>query len=109
MVQFTRVSGSLNKTEKAKRMVEEFKYGQMAPATTVSGVMEWQMAMVVLSMLKVTFMKANGLRIRQMAMVSILILMVAATKDNGMQTSNMALVLNNGLMEPSMMASMNKV
>ena len=108
MAPSTRASGSHSQTEKAKRTEEEFKYGQMVPDTMVFGATVWLMAMVVLFMLRVTFMKASGPKTRLMAMVSIRTSTAVATKVSGLLTSNMASASSNGPMEPSTMASMSR-
>ena len=108
MVQSTRVNGLLNKMEKAKRMVEVFKYGLMDPVMTVSGEMVWLMVMVVWSTLRATSMKGSGPKIRLMAMVFILISMAVATKASGLQTNNMVLAWSNGPMAPNMTVNMSK-
>lgn len=92
---------------KIKRMEEVFKFGQMDQDMMDFGEMEWLMALVVSFMLKVMYMKVNGLRIKQMVMVYILISMVADTKVNGSRINSMVLELNNGLMEQNMKVSMN--
>ena len=88
-------------------MEEVFKYGQMVQDMMDFGEMEWLMALVASFMLKVMFMKVNGLKIKQMAMVCILISMVADMKVNGFRINSMVLELNNGLMERNMKVSMN--
>lgn len=47
MAQFIKASGSLNLTEKPKKMVEVFKFGQTDPDMMDSGVMAWPMDMDV--------------------------------------------------------------
>ena len=59
-------------------------------------------------MLKVMFMKASGLKIKPMDSEFILIITEVDMKDNGFRINNMDMVLNNGLMEQSTKASMNK-
>ena len=70
--------------QKATKETEEvFKFGQMVPAMMASGRMAWPVAMEDSFMLKVTFMKELGMRIRPMDLVSILTTTVVDMKDNG--------------------------
>ena len=95
--------------KRAKKTVAVLKSGLMVQGMTAFGEMEWPMVMVDLCMLKVMFMKENGLKIRLMALVFTLITMEADTKDNGFRINNTATVSNNGQMVLNMKANMNKV
>lgn len=75
-----------------KRMVEEFKYGQMVQDMMVFGDKEWQTDMEDLCMPKEMFMRVNGLRIKQMDLVFILISMEADMRVTGSKISSMVLV-----------------
>jgi hypothetical protein len=75
-----------------RRMVEEFKYGQMVQDMMVFGDKEWQTDMEDLFMLKVMYMKVSGQKIKQMDSESILILMEADTRVIGFKINNMVLV-----------------
>ena len=75
-----------------RRMVEEFKYGQMAQDMMVFGDKEWQTDMEDLCMPKEMFMRVNGLRIKQMDLVFILISMEADMRVTGSKISSMVLV-----------------
>jgi hypothetical protein len=75
-----------------KRMVEEFKYGQMVQDMMVFGDKEWQMDMEDLCMPKEMCMRVNGLRIKQMDLVFILISMEADMRVTGSKISSMVLV-----------------
>jgi hypothetical protein len=75
-----------------KRMVEEFKYGQMVQDMMVFGDKEWQTDMEDLSMPKEMCMRVNGLRIKQMDLVFILISMEADMRVTGSKISSMVLV-----------------
>ena len=102
---FIKVNGLLMKI---KKMVVEYKFGQMAQDMMVSGEMEWQMAMVVWSMQKEMFMKVNGQKIKQMVLVYILISTAVGMKVNGFKINNMVMVLSNGQMVPNMKDNTNK-
>ena len=74
---------------KIKKMVVEYKFGQMVQGTMDFGEMEWQMDMEDLSMLKVMCMKVNGLKIKPTDMEFTPILMEVDMKDNGSKINNM--------------------
>ena len=74
-----------------KRMVEEFKYGQMVQDMMVFGDKEWQTDMEDLFMLKEMYMKVSGQKIKQMDSESILILMEADMRVIGFKINNMVL------------------
>jgi hypothetical protein len=93
--QFTKESGSLKRTRKIE---EESRFGLMEADTMASGEMEWLTDREDWFMLKVTFMRENGLMTRPMVMVCTPTSMGQDTKDNGTRTSNMASGLNSGLM-----------
>jgi hypothetical protein len=93
---------------KIRKMVAEFKFGQMDQDTTASGEMEWPTDMVDLSMPKEMCTRENGLRIRPMAMVSIPTSMDQDTRANGSKISNMALELSSGQMVPSTRGNTSK-
>ena len=59
-------------------------------------------------MLKVTFMRENGLKIKQMASVYTLISMEADMKVNGFKINSMGTESNSGLMEQNMKDNTNK-
>lgn len=60
-------------------------------------------------MLRVMFMRENGLKIKQMVMEFTLILMEADMKVNGFKINNMDLVSNSGLTAPSTRVNTSKV
>jgi len=108
MVPFTRVSGSLCQTVRAKKMEEVFRYGLMALDTTASGATAWPTGSVVSCTPRATSTKENGLKIKQMAMVFTLISTAVDTRASGLLINNMDLASSNGQMEPNMTASTNK-
>lgn len=63
---------------------------------------------VDLFMLKVTFMRENGLMIKLMDMAFTLILTEVDMRVNGTKINNMVSELNNGQTAPSMKDNMNK-
>ena len=71
-------------------MVVESKYGQMVHDMMDSGGMAWPMDMEDLYMLKVTFTRVNGLRIRPMDMEFILISTAAGMRASGSRINSMA-------------------
>jgi hypothetical protein len=105
MEQCIKVNGLFNQIRK---MDEVFKYGQMDRDMMDFGDKEWQTDMEDLFMLKETYMKESGLKIKQMGSESILILMGADMKVIGFKISNTVLELSNGQMEQNMKDSMNK-
>lgn len=80
----------------------------MVQDTMDSGETEWQMDKVDLFMLKVTFMRENGLMIKLMDMAFTLILTEVDMRVNGTKINNMVSELNNGQTAPSMKDNMNK-
>jgi hypothetical protein len=74
---------------KIKKMVVEYKFGQMVQGTMDFGETEWQTDMVDLFMLKVMCMKENGLKIKLTDMEFTLILMEVDMKDNGSKINSM--------------------
>ena len=94
--------------ESTRRMGAEFRYGQMARATTAFGATEWPMATAGSCTQKATSMKVNGPRTKPMDMVFIPISTAVATRANGSPINNMDLELNSGLMAPSTTVNTNK-
>lgn len=92
-----------------KEMEEESKFGLMDHAMMDSGKMEWLADMADSSMLKVTFMKVPGMKIKLTDLVSTLTTTVLDMKDNGSTTSNTEMELKNGLMVHNTKANMLKV
>ena len=87
----------------------EFKFGQMDHAMMDSGEIVWLMVMVDWSMLKVMFMRVNGLMIKQMEWAYIHIIKEADMLANGVKINSMVMVLNNGQMEPNLKVIMQMV
>jgi hypothetical protein len=81
-----------------KEMEEECKFGQMVHAMMDSGKTEWLAAMVDSYMLKVTFMKELGMRIKLTDLVSTLTTMVVDMKVNGSTTNSTEMESKNGQM-----------
>jgi len=92
-----------------KEMEEESKFGLMDHAMMDSGKMEWLADMADSSMLKVTFMKVPGMKIKLTDLVSTLTTTVLDMKDNGSTTNNTEMELKNGLMVHNTKANMLKV
>ena len=105
MVLCIKANGWLMRTRK---MVEVFRFGLMDQGTMDSGGTEWPMDMEDLCMLRVTFTRENGPKIKQMVMEFTLILMEADMKVNGFKINNMDLVSNNGLTAPSTRVNTSK-
>jgi hypothetical protein len=101
-------NGSQDQEARAKKMVVEFRYGQMDRDTMDSGEMEWPMGMVVWFTLRAMSMKENGPKTKQMVTVYILTLMEAGMRANGSQISNTEVALKNGQMVPNTKASTSK-
>jgi hypothetical protein len=91
-----------------RKMVAEFKFGQMVPDTTASGEMEWPMDTADLSMPKEMSMRENGPKIKPMATEYTPTSMDPDTKDNGSRINNMASELSNGQMVPSTKANTSR-
>ena len=99
-----------NGTQRAiKEMEEEFRFGPMAHVMTDSGRTEWPAAMEDQFMLKVTFTKVPGTKIKQTDLESTLTTMEVDTKANGSTTSNTEMELKNGQMVLNTKANMLKV
>ena len=74
-----------------KKMEEEFKYGQTVLDMMDFGDREWQTDMEDLFMLKETYMKVSGQKIKQMDSGFILILMEVDMKVIGFKINNTVL------------------
>lgn len=105
MVRCIKENGLFNQI---KRMVEEFKFGQMALDMMGFGDKEWQTDMEDLYMQKEMYMRENGLKIKLMDLEFTLILMEVDMRVTGSKINNMVLALNNGLMELNTKDNTNK-
>ena len=105
MVRCIKENGLFNQI---KRMVEEFKFGQMALDMMGFGDKEWRTDTEDLCMQKEMYMRENGLKIKLMDSEFILILMEVDMRVIGSKINNMVLGLNNGLMELNTKDNTNK-
>ena len=83
---------------KDREMAEVFRFGKMDPDMMVSGKMEWHMDWAVWFMLKVTYTKVNGLKIKLMVMESNKTTKEADTKETGRMINKTVKESRNGLM-----------
>jgi galactokinase len=90
-------------------MAEVFRFGKMDPGMMVSGKMEWHMDWVDWFMLKVTYTKVNGLKIKLMVMESNKTIKEADTKEIGRMINRMVKESKNGLTVQFMKESIKMV
>ena len=91
-----------------KEMEEVSRFGLMVQDMTDSGKTEWLAAMADSFMLKVTFTKELGMRIKRTDLASTLITTVADTRDNGSTISSTEMESRNGQMVHNTKANMLK-
>jgi len=92
---------------KVLETAEVFKFGKMDQDMTDFGRAAWRMVRVVLYMLKATYTRVNGSKIRLMAMEFNKTIKAAVMKETGRTINKMVKELKNGQMVQSMKASIN--